>query len=38
MARKANSAPHRPRDVFWGFIHDPENADLIHLPERNNPA
>jgi len=33
MARKAISNPHRPRDVFWGFIHDPENADLIHLPE-----
>lgn len=34
MARKANSSPHRPRDAFWGFIHDPENADLIHLPEQ----
>lgn len=33
MARKANHSPHRPRDAFWGFIHAPENADLIHLPE-----
>ena len=34
MARKAGSSPHRPRDAFWGFIHAPENADLIHLPEQ----
>jgi DNA-binding transcriptional LysR family regulator len=34
MARKANSSPHRPRDAFWSFIHDPENADLIRLPEQ----
>lgn len=29
MARKRISAPHRPRDVFWGFIHAPENSDLL---------
>lgn len=34
MARKADSSPHRPRDAFWGFIHAPENVDLIHLPEQ----
>jgi len=34
MVRKADSSPHRPRDAFWGFIHAPENADLIHLPEQ----
>jgi DNA-binding transcriptional LysR family regulator len=33
MVRKADSSPHRPRDAFWGFIHAPENADLIHLPD-----
>lgn len=33
MVRKRISAPHRPRDVFWGFIHAPENADLLHLPD-----
>ena len=33
MVRKRISAPHRPRDVFWGFIHDPANADLIGLAE-----
>jgi len=32
MARNPNSPPHRPRDAFWGFIHAPENADLIRLP------
>lgn len=31
MVRKRNAAPHRPRDVFWGFIHAPENADLFEL-------
>lgn len=36
MARKANSSPHRPRDAFWSFIHIPENADLIHLPEQKS--
>ncbi len=29
MVRKRISAPHRPRDVFWGFIHDPSNADIL---------
>jgi DNA-binding transcriptional LysR family regulator len=29
MTRKRISAPHRPRDVFWSFIHAPENADLL---------
>ena len=36
MVRKADSSPHRPRDAFWGFIHAPENADLIHLPEQES--
>jgi DNA-binding transcriptional LysR family regulator len=36
MARKAGSSPHRPRDAFWSFIHAPENADLIHLPEQKD--
>lgn len=36
MARKTGSRPHRPRDTFWGFIHAPENADLIHLPEQKS--
>jgi DNA-binding transcriptional LysR family regulator len=31
MARKRISAPHRPRDVFWSFIHDPANADLLKM-------
>lgn len=33
MVRNADSNGYRPRDAFWGFIHAPENADLIHLPE-----
>lgn len=35
MVRKRIAAPHRPRDVFWGFIHDPANADLISLAEHH---
>jgi DNA-binding transcriptional LysR family regulator len=35
MVRKRISAPHRPRDVFWSFIHDPANADLISLAEHD---
>lgn len=30
LVRKRASSPHRARDVFWGFIHAPENADLLH--------
>lgn len=31
MARKHISAPQRPRDAFWGFVHDPANADILKL-------
>jgi DNA-binding transcriptional LysR family regulator len=34
MVRNASGNPHRPRDAFWGFIHAPENGDLIRLPEQ----
>lgn len=34
LLRKRASSPHRARDVFWGFIHAPENADLLH-PDMN---
>jgi DNA-binding transcriptional LysR family regulator len=34
MVRNTSSNPHRPRDVFWGYIHAPENADLIRMPEQ----
>lgn len=34
MVRKRIGTPHRPRDVFWGFIHAPENADLLQLPDQ----
>jgi DNA-binding transcriptional LysR family regulator len=35
MVRKRNSAPYRPRDVFWSFIHDSTNADLLRLAEHH---
>jgi DNA-binding transcriptional LysR family regulator len=34
MIRKRAGAAHRPRDVFWSFVHTPENADLLSLPEQ----
>jgi DNA-binding transcriptional LysR family regulator len=34
MVRNVNATPHRPRDVFWSYIHAPENADLIRMPEQ----
>jgi DNA-binding transcriptional LysR family regulator len=33
MVRKRISAPHRASDVFWGFVHAAENADLLNGPE-----
>ncbi len=35
MVRNVNAPPHRPSDVFWGFIHAPENADLIRMAEQD---
>jgi DNA-binding transcriptional LysR family regulator len=35
MVRKGLGEANRPRDVFWSFVHAPENADLLRLPEGN---
>lgn len=32
MIRPVLDTPHRPQEVFWGFVHDPANADLLRLP------
>ena len=34
MVRQRLSDPHRPRDAFWSFIHDPSNADILKLAEQ----
>jgi DNA-binding transcriptional LysR family regulator len=34
MVRKNLGEPNRARDAFWSFVHAPENADLLHLPEK----
>ena len=31
MARRSLETPHRPQEVFWSFVHDPSNADLLRL-------
>ncbi len=33
MIRTKMDNPHRAQEVFWSFIHDPENEDLIRLAE-----
>jgi DNA-binding transcriptional LysR family regulator len=33
MVRCSLEVPNRAQEAFWGFIHDPANADLLHLPE-----
>jgi DNA-binding transcriptional LysR family regulator len=34
MMRKRIADSHRARDVFWGFVHAPENADLLRRNEK----
>jgi DNA-binding transcriptional LysR family regulator len=31
MVRRAMEAPNRAQAVFWGFIHDPGNMDLLQM-------
>jgi len=31
MMRRSLNTPDRAQEVFWGFIHDPSNADILHL-------
>jgi DNA-binding transcriptional LysR family regulator len=33
MIRPILNEPNRAQQVFWDFIHDPANDDLIHLPD-----
>ena len=33
MIRRTLEVPHRAQEAFWGFVHDPANADLLRLPE-----
>ena len=33
MVRRAMEAPSRAQEVFWGFIHDPSNVDLLRMAE-----
>lgn len=31
MVRRTREAPNRAQEVFWGFIHDPMNDDLLRM-------
>jgi DNA-binding transcriptional LysR family regulator len=33
MVRRTFESPNRAQEVFWGFVHDPYNSDLLHMPE-----
>ncbi len=33
MVRREIENRNRAQEVFWGFIHDPSNADLLRMPE-----
>ena len=33
MVRKRLAELYRPRDAFWSFVHDPDNVDLLRLPQ-----
>jgi DNA-binding transcriptional LysR family regulator len=35
MIRKRLEEPHRPQEVFWSFIRNPDNADLLRMAEGN---
>jgi DNA-binding transcriptional LysR family regulator len=34
MVRKQIQVPNRALEAFWGFVHDPINADLLRMAER----
>jgi len=34
MVRKHMQVPNRALEAFWGFVHDPINADLLHMAEK----
>ena len=36
MVRRLLVNPYRPQEVFWNFVHDPANADLIGLARRQS--
>jgi DNA-binding transcriptional LysR family regulator len=34
LIRSKVHEPHRAVEAFWGFVHDPSNADLLQLAEQ----
>ena len=34
MMRRTFSVPNRVQEVFWNFVHDPANQDLLNLPQQ----
>jgi DNA-binding transcriptional LysR family regulator len=38
MVRRKFETPNRAQEVFWGFVHDPSNRDLLLMPEQSRQA
>jgi len=36
MVRPKTESSHRAQEVFWSFVHDPENKDLLRLAEEQS--
>lgn len=36
MIRRGLDTPCRQQETFWGFVHDPGNADLLRMPSRKS--
>jgi len=34
MVRKTMQIPNRALEAFWGFVHDPSNADILQMAEK----
>jgi DNA-binding transcriptional LysR family regulator len=34
MVRRMFETPNRAQEVFWGFVHDPSNSDLLRMPAK----
>lgn len=35
MIRRSLDTPYRPQETFWGFVHDPSNADLLKIASQD---
>lgn len=36
MIRRSLDTPYRPQEAFWGFVHNPSNADLLSMASQKS--